>query len=96
MADNDSQGPKTFGSVGEEAAFWKKKAEDLMVEFQEFQEGSRELEAELEAQLDQSERKVKEYRSLSNRLHMENDELKAKLEQSHKEYAYQVSSPTIY
>merc|ERR1711997_1301792 len=42
-------------------------------------------------QLDQSERKVKEYRSLSNRLHMENDELKAKLEQSHKEYAFQIN-----
>ena len=55
-----------------------------------FQEGSRELEAELEAQLEQAEGKIKEYRSLSNRLHMDNDELKAKLEQCHKEYAFQV------
>ena len=61
-----------------------------------FQEGSRELEAELEAQLEQAEGKIKEYRSLSNRLHMDNDELKAKLEQCHKEYAFQVgqSIPT--
>ena len=79
------------------AVFWKAKVAELAAElketkeeFQEFQDGSRELEAELEAQLEQAEAKIKEYRSLSNRLHMDNDELKAKLEQSHKEYAFQV------
>ena len=38
----------------------------------------------------QSEHKVKEYRSLSNRLQMENDQLKSKLEQCHREYHFQV------
>ena len=87
----------SFATAAEEAAYWRTKFEALAresqvtkEEFEEFQEGSRELEAELEAQLEQSEVKIKEYRSLSNRLHMDNDELKAKLEQSHKEYAFQV------
>ena len=85
------------------AAFWKAKAAELAAEiketkeeFQEFQDGSRELEAELEAQLEQAEAKIKEYRSLSNRLHMDNDELKAKLEQCHKEYAFQVGKNAIH
>jgi len=97
-AESGGSAAGSFGSAAEEAAYWKRRTEELMAEmketkeeFQEFQDGSRELEAELETQLEQSERKVKEYRSLSNRLHMENDELKAKLEQSHKEYAFQIS-----
>jgi len=88
----------SFSSPSEEATYWKKKAAELTAElsetkeeFQEFQDGSRELEAELETQLEQSEVKIKEYRSLSNRLHMDNDELKAKLEQCHKEYAFQIN-----
>merc|ERR1712043_158755 len=42
-------------------------------------------------QLEQSERKVKEFRSLSNRLQMENDQLKSKLEQCHREYHFQIN-----
>lgn len=38
---------------------------------------------------EKSEHKVKEYRSLSNRLQMENDQLKSKLEQCHREYHFQ-------
>jgi Skp family chaperone for outer membrane proteins len=85
-----------FSSPVEEAKYWREKAikleketKDVKEEFQEFQEGSRELEAELETQLEQSEHKVKEYRSLSNRLQMENDQLKSKLEQCHREYHFQ-------
>merc|ERR1711997_1177802 len=33
----------------------------------------------------------KEYRSLSNRLQMENDQLKSKLEQCHREYHFQIN-----
>ena len=36
-------------------------------ELEEFQEGSRELEAELEAQLEQAESKTKELKSLANK-----------------------------
>lgn len=87
-----------FSSPGEELKYWRERALDsereakeVKEEFQEFQEGSRELEAELETQLEQSEHKVKEYRSLSNRLQMENDQLKSKLEQCHREYHFQIS-----
>merc|ERR1719334_2324241 len=66
-------------------------SQETKEEFQEIQEGSRELEAELETQLEQSEHKVKEYRSLSNRLQMENDQLKSKLEQCHREYHFQIN-----
>ena len=89
-----------FATAAEEAAYWRSKFENLAresqvtkEEFEEFQEGSRELEAELEAQLEQSEVKIKEYRSLSNRLQMENDQLKSKLEQCHREYHFQVIMP---
>ena len=56
----------------------------------EFQEGSRELEAELEAQLEQAEMKTKELKAMSNRLQMENEQLRDKLEQCSREYHYQV------
>ena len=86
-----------FASATEEAAYWRdrfqqleKEAQEAKEEFQEFQEGSRELEAELETQLEQSEGKIKEYRSLSNRLQLENDQLRSKLEQCHREYHFQV------
>merc|ERR1712156_299495 len=69
----------------------EKEAKDIKDEFDEFQEGSRELEHELETQLEQSEAKIKEFRSLTNRLQHENEQLKDKLEQCHKEYHFQVT-----
>merc|ERR1712156_1353405 len=69
----------------------EKEAKEIKEEFQEFQEGSRELELELETQLEQSEKKIKEFRSLTNRLQHENEQLKDKLEQCHKEYHFQVT-----
>ena len=87
----------SFASPEEEIQFWKdkvtvleKEAKEIKEEFEEFQEGSRELEHELETQLEQSETKIKEFRSLTNRLQHENEQLKDKLEQCHKEYHFQV------
>lgn len=54
------------------------------------QEGSRELEAELEMQLEQTEARLKEQRSVANRLQMENDQIKDKWEQCQREYGCQV------
>ena len=48
------------------------------------------MEAELEAQLEQAEIKTKDMKSLSNRLMMENEQLKDRLEQCSREYNYQV------
>ena len=88
---------RSFASQEEEIQFWKdkatvleKEAKEIKEEFQEFQEGSRELELELETQLEQSEGKIKEFRSTTNRLQHENEQLKDKLEQCHKEYHFQV------
>nr|XP_053628046.1 nuclear distribution protein nudE homolog 1-like isoform X4 [Cherax quadricarinatus] len=76
-------GGMTFPSLQEEAAFWRKKAmeykqslEETREELEEFQSGSRELEAELEAQLEQTETRCSEYQSQLNRLALENDSLK--------------------
>jgi len=86
-----------FATPAEEIEYWKSKAvafeqqaKDVKEELEEYQEGSKELEAELEAQLDQAEKNSREYKSLANRLQVENDSLKDKLEQCHKEYHYQV------
>lgn len=45
-------------------------------ELEEFQEGSRELEAELEAQLEQAEARQKELLSIKTRLETDNENLK--------------------
>lgn len=45
-------------------------------ELDEFQEGSRELEAELEAQLEQAEARQKELLSIKTRLETDNENLK--------------------
>jgi len=88
----------TFANPAEEAKYWKlkagewkKAASDAKEELDEFQEGSRELEAELEAQLEQAEIKTKELKAISNRLQMENEQLKDKLDQCSREYHYQIN-----
>ncbi len=93
-----SSGSPKFASPEEEIAFWKARVADLEAEtktikeeFDEFQEGSRELEHEMETQLEQSEAKIKEFRSMTSRIQHENEQLKDKLEQCHKEYHSQVS-----
>ncbi|KAK7074843.1 hypothetical protein SK128_000271 [Halocaridina rubra] len=50
--------------------------EETREELEEFQSGSRELEAELEAQLEQAEGRCSEYKSQMNRLALENESLK--------------------
>jgi len=94
----DEEKPPAFSNPTEELKYWKSKAEewatvakDAKEELEEFQEGSRELEAELEAQLEQTELKNKDLKSLSNRLQMENENLKDKLEQCSREYHFQIN-----
>jgi len=87
-----------FSNSAEEAEYWKRlageykaAAEEAKTELEEFQEGSRELEHELESQLEQAEAKMKELKSLSNKLQLENDHLRDKLEQCSREYHHQIS-----
>ncbi|XP_054706123.1 nuclear distribution protein nudE homolog 1-like [Uloborus diversus] len=58
---------------------YKRRLSDSQQELEEFQEGSRDLEAELEAQLEQVEAKNKELVSCNNQLKLECERLQAKL-----------------
>ncbi|XP_021361579.1 nuclear distribution protein nudE homolog 1-like isoform X1 [Mizuhopecten yessoensis] len=83
---------KRFTTPQEEIIFWRQTAErfkhdleDGREELEEFQISSRELEAELETQLEQLENKNKELTSDRSKLQTENESLREKLEhiQSH-------------
>lgn len=83
----------TFSNLAEETKFWKLKATELekaaqkaAEELVEFQEGSRELEDELEVQLKQAEFEIDRLKVQSNRLLVENEKMKEKLEQRNKEF----------
>ncbi|KAI7803269.1 nuclear distribution protein nudE-like 1-B [Triplophysa rosa] len=87
-----------FSSKDEEINYWKslslkykKSYHDAQEELQEFQEGSRELEAELEAQLGQAEHRIRDLQSENQRLKNEVDTLKEKLEQQYAQSYKQVS-----
>lgn len=87
-----------FSSKDEEIDFWKalslkykKGCEEAQEELLEFQEGSRELEAELEAQLGQAEHRIKDLHSENQRLKNEVEMLKEKLEQQYSQSYKQIS-----
>ncbi|XP_045137057.1 nuclear distribution protein nudE-like 1 isoform X6 [Portunus trituberculatus] len=89
----------SFSSPEQEAEYWRKKAteykqslEETREELEEFQSGSRELEAELEAQLEQTERRCSEYQAQLNRVAVENDSLKERLERLQNEFNGQVNT----
>uniref|UniRef100_A0A3Q3WC45 NUDE domain-containing protein n=1 Tax=Mola mola TaxID=94237 RepID=A0A3Q3WC45_MOLML len=87
-----------FSSKDEEVDYWKSQAlkykkscHDAQEELQEFQEGSRELEAELEAQLCQAEHRLRDLQSENERLKNEMANLKEKLEQQYAQSYKQIS-----
>ncbi|XP_032430926.1 nuclear distribution protein nudE-like 1-A isoform X3 [Xiphophorus hellerii] len=87
-----------FSSKDEEIDFWKalslkykKGCEEAQEELLEYQEGSRELEAELEAQLGQAEHRVKDLHSENQRLKNELETLKERLEQQYSQSFKQIS-----
>ncbi|KAM7332926.1 nuclear distribution protein nudE homolog 1 isoform X1 [Alexandromys fortis] len=90
---------KTFGSEEEEANYWrdlamtyKQRAENTQEELREFQEGSREYEAELETQLQQTETRNRDLLSENNRLRMELETVREKSEMQHSEGYRQISA----
>ncbi|XP_013402778.1 nuclear distribution protein nudE homolog 1 isoform X2 [Lingula anatina] len=94
MDDSD----KKFSSPQEEIAHWRRKAEEFKLsledtreELEEFQISSRELEAELETQLEQSDNKNRELHAANERLQMELDSIKEKLEQTQETYHKQLT-----
>lgn len=87
----------SFSSSREEAVYfkqlaleYKEKWKDSQMELQEFQEGSRELEGELEAQLAQVEKTNKDLRSVNTRLQIERESLQEKLEKIHQDNQRQI------
>lgn len=58
-------------------------AENTQEELREFQEGSREYEAELEAQLQQTESRNRDLLSENNRLRMELESVKVRVEDAY-------------
>ncbi|XP_068100874.1 nuclear distribution protein nudE homolog 1 isoform X2 [Hyperolius riggenbachi] len=94
----DDLNRETFNSLEEEAQYWKVLAmkykqsfENAQEELSEFQEASREYEAELEAQLHQTEHRNRELLSENNRLRMELESIKEKYEKQHAEGYMQIS-----
>ncbi|KAK1799473.1 hypothetical protein P4O66_007701 [Electrophorus voltai] len=94
----DTEMMPKFTSKDEEIEYWKnmsltykKSYHDAQEELQEFQEGSRELEAELEAQLGQAEHRIRDLQAENQRLKSEVDILKEKLEQQYAQSYKQIS-----
>lgn len=76
-----------FTSVTEEVAFWKKRANllqseknDIQKEFDDFMEGSQQLEAELETTIQQNEKQLSRLNQNVEQLKLENESLKKKLQ----------------
>lgn len=65
--------------LAEDAAYWRKKAEELERELEDFRESSQMLEKELEASLEQSEKTIRELRLKNNSLQLENENLKVRV-----------------
>ncbi|XP_028674415.1 nuclear distribution protein nudE-like 1-B isoform X2 [Erpetoichthys calabaricus] len=87
-----------FSSIDEELEYWKslalkyqKSCQDAHEELSEFQEGSRELEAELEAQLGQAEHRIRDLHADNQRLKNEVETLKEKLEHQYTQSYKQIS-----
>ncbi|KAK9539700.1 hypothetical protein VZT92_002202 [Zoarces viviparus] len=88
-----------FTSLAEELGFWKEQAEahqqradEAHEELQEFQQMSRDYEAELEAMLKQCEGRNKELLLDNNRLRVELENLKEKFEAQHSEAFRHIST----
>uniref|UniRef100_A0A3Q2XMF7 NudE neurodevelopment protein 1 n=1 Tax=Hippocampus comes TaxID=109280 RepID=A0A3Q2XMF7_HIPCM len=86
-----------FGSLKEEVHYWKEQAakhhaEEAREELQEFQQMSRDYEAELEAELKVYEKRNRELLAANNRLRMDLENYKEKYGTQHSEACRQMST----
>lgn len=88
-----------FGSLVEEVQYWKRQAsifkqgqDDSQTQFDEFVEESKELEAELESQLEQAEKKISDLSKIKQSMELENDKLKDRLNATTNELSFTVTS----
>ncbi|XP_043940954.1 nuclear distribution protein nudE-like 1 isoform X1 [Protopterus annectens] len=94
----DAEDIPEFSSADEEISYWKtlsvkykKSLKEAQDELAEFQEESRELEAELETQLAQAEHRTRDLHAENQRLKFEVESLKEKLEQHYAQNYKQIS-----
>lgn len=73
----------TFKSIEEECAYWKnrcfeikRKLIETRQEFTDFEENSRELEAELEATLEQREKQIRDLKNSLTQIQSDNESLR--------------------
>lgn len=73
----------TFKSIEEECAYWKNRCSeikqkliDTRQEFIDFEENSRELEAELEATLEQREKNIRDLKNSLTQIQSDNESLR--------------------
>jgi len=88
-----------FSSLSEEVKYWKDRAaeykegqDSVQAQFDEFVEDSKELEAELESQLEQAEKKISDLSKIKQSFELENDKLKDRLQATTNEFSFTVSS----
>uniref|UniRef100_A0A1A9UJK2 NUDE domain-containing protein n=1 Tax=Glossina austeni TaxID=7395 RepID=A0A1A9UJK2_GLOAU len=88
------ENPPLFNSVEDECRYWKERAKlfhkewtDVKQEFDEFVEQSREMEAEMDASLEQKLAVIKDLKLKISSLEQENETLKDKLDSHNVEYA---------
>ncbi|TMW43615.1 hypothetical protein DOY81_011304 [Sarcophaga bullata] len=81
------ESPPLFNSVEDECRYWKERAKlyhkewtDVKQEYDEYVEQSREMEAEMDATIDQKQATIKDLRFKLSSLENENESLKIKLE----------------
>lgn len=91
--------PPTFSSVEEERDYWRERAaqhqqrvEEACEELQEFQQMSRDYEAELETELKQCEARNRDLLTANNRLRLELETYKEKYEAQHAEAYRRISA----
>lgn len=79
-ASSSRTAPGAFQTIQEELNYYKQQYEHLATELQDFQETSRELEAELERDAEASEKREKNYREKIESLGHEVEEWKVRLD----------------
>ena len=87
MDDSFKEPPSpTFRSIDDECAYWKERYNtvkqkyiETKQELSEFEESSRQLEAELEASLDQREKNIQDLKHSLNQLQTDNESLRVRM-----------------
>lgn len=86
MDDSLKEPPPTqFNSLNDECVYWKQRCEEFRQrlietkqEFSEYESGSRDLEAEMEASLEQREKTIRDLKHSLNQIQTDNESLRVR------------------